>query len=135
MSAPLIPYKSIENPASNLVVGEGLAKNAYDIFCPREGCRSIVLKKGAATWMERDSLKLALPTDPPSTTTDGPPTQPYWVLTNMMDFENIGFSHTVDTTKYLSCADCDIGPLGYHDLGAPEKEYLIAVERVRYRRE
>lgn len=49
----------------------------------------------------------------------------------MMDFENIGFSHTLNDTKYLSCADCDLAPLGYHPLGQ-SPEYLIAARRVAY---
>ncbi len=37
----------------------------------------------------------------------------FWQITNMMDFENIGFSHTVDGTyKYLTCADCERSVLG-----------------------
>ena len=35
---------------------------------------------------------------------------------DMFLFDNLGFTNTVDTTKYLACADCDVGPLGYHDL-------------------
>ncbi|RUS13005.1 Mss4-like protein, partial [Endogone sp. FLAS-F59071] len=142
MTAELTPYRSIENPAVELVA-EGSNMNAFDVVCPREGCRSIVLKKGVAKWVERDSLMLALPSSEDTQTlsstatssdTSANSTQHYWLLTNMMQFENVGFSHTVGTTKYLSCADCDIGPLGYHDTEAREKEYLIAVERARYRR-
>jgi len=58
--------------------------------------------------------------------------QQYWQLSNMMAFENIGFSKTVATgLKYLSCADCDTGPLGYHDT-TKEAECFIAVDRVGY---
>ncbi|KAJ2380654.1 hypothetical protein GGI23_007751 [Coemansia sp. RSA 2559] len=60
----------------------------------------------------------------------------YWMLTDMMDFENVGFSHAVGTVKYLSCADCDLAPLGYHDTAlamAGTKEFLIAANRVVYR--
>lgn len=49
-----------------------------------------------------------------------------------MDFENVGFSKTVDTTKYLSCADCDAGPIGYHDTQSNPKEFLVNVRRARY---
>ncbi|KAL0092130.1 Mss4-like protein [Phycomyces blakesleeanus] len=57
----------------------------------------------------------------------------FWKLKDMMDFENIGFSKTVGTIKYLSCADCDIGPLGYHDTAVEPKEYLVSIRRARYR--
>ena len=49
-----------------------------------------------------------------------------------MTFENVSFSNTVGTsTKYLTCANCEIGPLGIHDLENP-KEFLIAARRVNY---
>ena len=31
----------------------------------------------------------------------------------MFDFDNVGFSKTVDDCKFLTCADCEIGPIGY----------------------
>ncbi|KAF9406579.1 hypothetical protein BGZ76_006310 [Entomortierella beljakovae] len=61
--------------------------------------------------------------------------QLFWRVTDMMAFENIGFSKKLpDGKQFLSCADCDIGPLGYHDTTEPRtgKEYLIALNRVRY---
>lgn len=48
----------------------------------------------------------------------------------MYTFENIGFSHTVENKKYLSCADCEVGPLGYHDLDT--KDIYLAMSRVDY---
>ncbi|KAM3177552.1 hypothetical protein ACTXT7_004305 [Hymenolepis weldensis] len=39
----------------------------------------------------------------------------FWTVRNMTDFENVGFCFAVDNIKYLICADCEIGPLGYHD--------------------
>ncbi|KAF9104297.1 hypothetical protein BGX27_010148 [Mortierella sp. AM989] len=61
--------------------------------------------------------------------------QSFWRVTDMMAFENIGFSKMLPNgTQFLSCADCDTGPLGYHESKAPraDKEYLIALNRVRY---
>lgn len=52
-----------------------------------------------------------------------------------MTFENISFSKDaiVDgrKLKYLACADCDVGPIGWHDTSSGE--YLLDVRRVRYR--
>jgi hypothetical protein len=31
----------------------------------------------------------------------------FWQVKDMFDFENIGFSHTSDGKKYLTCADCE----------------------------
>ena len=53
----------------------------------------------------------------------------YWMVEDMFTFENIGFSNTVGSTKYLICAECEIGPIGYHDI-ITKKSY-IAVKRVK----
>ncbi|KAF9403789.1 hypothetical protein BGZ94_004524 [Podila epigama] len=76
-------------------------------------------------------------TAPPSSsaeTTENTELQTFWRVTDMMAFENIGFSKMLPSgIQFLSCADCDTGPLGYHDKSAPtNKEYLVALNRVRY---
>ena len=59
--------------------------------------------------------------------------QAFWRVSDMMAFENIGFSKKLPNgIQFLSCADCDTGPLGYHDSTGPNKEYLIALNRIRY---
>ncbi len=55
----------------------------------------------------------------------------FWLLNDMLTFENIGFTNTVDKKKYLICADCEIGPLGFQSLDKPN-EFLVCVERVKY---
>lgn len=55
----------------------------------------------------------------------------FWLIQNMLDFENLGFSKTVESIKFLICADCEIGPLGWHNLQAPN-EFYISCERVKY---
>ena len=55
----------------------------------------------------------------------------FWLLKDMLTFENIGFTNTVDKKKYLICADCEIGPLGLQNLDKPN-EFLVCVERVKY---
>ncbi|CAO3587994.1 unnamed protein product [Absidia cylindrospora] len=57
----------------------------------------------------------------------------FWCLADMMDFDNVGFSKTIGTVKYLSCADCNLGPIGYHDTASDPKEYLVSIQRARYR--
>ncbi|XP_050078761.1 guanine nucleotide exchange factor MSS4 homolog [Anopheles maculipalpis] len=52
----------------------------------------------------------------------------FWMVKDMYTFENIGFSNTVDNRKYLTCADCEVGPIGYHDLET--KKSYIALARV-----
>lgn len=45
-----------------------------------------------------------------------------------MTFYNVGFSNTVGSTKYLTCADCETGPIGYYDI--PSKISYVALSRV-----
>ena len=71
----------------------------------------------------------------------------WWLVDDMFTFDNIGFRFDliIDQSlrvcdfskaatgglKYLTCADCEIGPLGVHDPSDPKK-FLIAASRVRY---
>lgn len=55
----------------------------------------------------------------------------FWVVNDMFTFQNVGFSNTVENTKYLTCADCDAGPIGYHDI--PSKISYVAFSRVEYK--
>ncbi|XP_076268758.1 RAB interacting factor STRAT [Rhynchophorus ferrugineus] len=52
----------------------------------------------------------------------------FWVVNDMMTFYNVGFSNTVGSTKYLTCADCETGPIGYYDI--PSKISYVALSRV-----
>ena len=54
----------------------------------------------------------------------------YWIIEDMFYFENIAFSNTVGNYKYLICADCEMGPLGYHDLST--KRSYVALQRVKH---
>ncbi|KAH8237928.1 hypothetical protein KR032_008066 [Drosophila birchii] len=56
------------------------------------------------------------------------PLQDFWLVKDMMTFENIGFSNTVDGRKFLVCADCERGPVGYHDLAT--RYCYLALKRV-----
>ena len=55
----------------------------------------------------------------------------WWVVDDIFTFDNIGFSHSVDTTKYLTCADCEFGPVGYHNVTT--KKSFIALDRVKHK--
>jgi len=56
----------------------------------------------------------------------------FWLVKNMLDFENIGFSRTVDSSfKYLTCADCEIPILGKQFLSDDEKDnFYLSHSRV-----
>ena len=52
----------------------------------------------------------------------------FFEVGDMFQFDNLGFTKTVGNTKYLSCADCDLGPIGYHDIGT--RISYVSVDRV-----
>lgn len=54
----------------------------------------------------------------------------FWVVEDMMTFENIGFSNTLDRTKFLICCDCEMGPVGYHNIDT--RVSYVALSRVRH---
>ena len=56
----------------------------------------------------------------------------HWLVKDMFDFDNIGFSNTVNgSEKYLICADCEVGPIGWHNT-QNRTEYYVAANRVQY---
>lgn len=42
---------------------QGVSVNKFDLLCPRSGCGSIILKNGAASWVERASVKVRILSD------------------------------------------------------------------------
>jgi len=54
----------------------------------------------------------------------------FYRVEDMFDFDNVGFSKTVDNMKYLICADCEAGPIGYHDLNT--KKCYVALSRIKH---
>ncbi|KAI0030083.1 acyl-CoA N-acyltransferase [Vararia minispora EC-137] len=118
--------------------------NAFDLLCPRAGCGSLILRKGHALLEERESVQMEPPANPNPhlAPLPAPPAKTHWwlVAPSPMEFENIGFSRSVGTAgasdggkqlKFLICADCDIGPLGWQEVGGTQ--FWVAAERVRYR--
>ena len=55
----------------------------------------------------------------------------FWLVKDMFNFENVGFSKTSGDLKYLLCADCEVGPIGFHLLASPN-EFYVACSRVQY---
>jgi len=111
---------------STVLISEG--QNKLEVRC--QHCDSRVLSPLAATFIS-EPHPLPTPTqrkDQVSTTTED--LGEWWVVADMFDFENIGFSHTVGDTKYLVCADCEQGPVGWHDNNT-RKSY-VALARVKH---
>lgn len=118
-------------------------KNARKLYCPREGCGSCILSEGLSELVVGDGS--LLPQDPAA------PFQPdpmpasgdekgiyYWhVAGSPFAFDNIGFTRNAveagpgkPKLKWLICAECDLGPLGYcYERG---KEAWVGVGRVKY---
>jgi len=123
---------------------DGVLTNKYDLLCPR-GCRSVILKRGVGQLVERSGIEMDSPdhpVDPVLAPLPVPPaTVQWWLVTpSPMAFENVGFSRPVARTgeasasskpiKFLICADCEVGPLGWCEVGG--KEFWLASSRVKY---
>ena len=62
----------------------------------------------------------------------------FWLVSDMFTFENVGFSNTVNNqTKYLVCANCERGPIGFSPINPStkqlEKEFYVAIDRIKYK--
>ncbi|KAF5389961.1 hypothetical protein D9757_003562 [Collybiopsis confluens] len=139
---------SFENGISDLIEADGAETfNKHDLLCPREGCASIILKKGVGKLKEGQSIQIEpqdIPAHPllPALPSSSESTQ-WWLITpSPMQFENIGFSRPVQSLslspsgnklKLLACAECDLGPLGWSEEGG--SEFWLACSRIGYRDE
>ncbi|XP_053515499.1 guanine nucleotide exchange factor MSS4 isoform X3 [Artibeus jamaicensis] len=62
---------------------------------------------------------------------DGDLLQEHWLVDDMFTFENVGFTKDVGNVKFLVCADCEIGPIGWHCLD-DKNSFYVALERVSH---
>ncbi|GAA5973050.1 hypothetical protein JCM11641_000385 [Rhodosporidiobolus odoratus] len=183
--SPGLPLSRFPSGVESLIHPETYL-NTADLYCPRPECRCLLLRKGTGRWVRSHPSDFELPALPrpiSSSTSVPPPSSPphqsgYWSIPSPLSFENIGFSrnaappsssspspspqsHTSSvpaTIKYLTCADCDHGPLGWHDTEGRDlgievqeeneerergvkgkgevrkgREFLLSVGRVRYK--
>ncbi|EFA07674.2 guanine nucleotide exchange factor MSS4 [Tribolium castaneum] len=114
-----------ENYESEIAEG----RNCRSVKC--KFCGSVILSPSTATFA---SFEFQLPlirqnksneTEPETETVSF-----FWSVSDMYTFQNVGFSHTVGNNKYLACADCEAGPIGYHDL--TNKTSFVALSRVQH---
>jgi DNA-directed RNA polymerase subunit RPC12/RpoP len=105
-------------------------RNRDPIHCKR--CSSLILRSDDGVFI---NLEVELPlVMAPKGEGDGPSKEKlstFWQVDDIFTFENMGFTKTVDKTKYLACAECDAGPLGYHD-PATNKSFL-SLDRVHHK--
>ncbi|CAG9134073.1 unnamed protein product [Plutella xylostella] len=104
-------------------------KNKKTLACKYCGCK--ILENGCGKYVH---LERSLPAElQDKRKTDGYVHEKlvhYFIVENMYTFDNIGFTHTIDETKYLSCADCDAGPIGYFDVES--KHSYVGMTRVKH---
>uniref|UniRef100_A0A1B0CZD7 Guanine nucleotide exchange factor n=1 Tax=Phlebotomus papatasi TaxID=29031 RepID=A0A1B0CZD7_PHLPP len=106
------------------------SKNKRKVECMY--CNSTILKSHSAQYTNQ---QYALPlmrqknaTSPEEAETEE--LDEFWEVDDMFTFENIGVSHTVKNTKFLVCADCETGPVGYHNITS--KKSYVALSRVKH---
>lgn len=108
------------------VVADGRNKNY--IKCQR--CSCLILNPNTAlfTTIEKflPHMKVKSENQQPE---DGETLTQFWKVDDMYSFENVGFTNKVENLKFLICADCEVGPIGFHDTNNP-KEFFVALDRV-----
>uniref|UniRef100_A0A3P9MHT4 Guanine nucleotide exchange factor MSS4 n=1 Tax=Oryzias latipes TaxID=8090 RepID=A0A3P9MHT4_ORYLA len=116
---------------SELVSEDG--KNTKSVLCQRCGCK--VLCPGMAVFAEKELFLPAMQKKRSLNSTedsvDGDTLTSHWLVDDMYTFENVGFTKDVGRIKYLICADCEIGPIGWHCLD-DKKCFYVALERVNH---
>ncbi|XP_076358310.1 RAB interacting factor STRAT [Tachypleus tridentatus] len=103
------------------------SKNESTFTCQK--CPSIILKPGLASTTNIEQFLPFMYQETSSSAPDGETVKQFWCVDDIYSFENVGFSSTVGKIKYLTCADCEIGPIGWHDLLS--KKSYIAPNRVK----
>ena len=106
-------------------------KNSQSVTCKH--CRSTVLMPDVAIKKRLDHfLPMMLQKKfNNSEELEGENLEEFWMVEDMYHFENVGFSKAVNNIKYLICADCEMGPIGFHDPATP-KEFYIALARINH---
>lgn len=149
---PPPPAAAAAAPGSaGLVCAQG--RNLRAVLCQR--CGSRVLLPGAATFARREvpggsggggrcraggdgpvSPQLLLPAMRKKAAAaaaggGGDVLREHWLVRDMFSFENVGFTRDVGNVKFLVCADCEAGPIGWHCLDDKDSFY-VALERVAH---
>ncbi|XP_062450953.1 guanine nucleotide exchange factor MSS4 [Rhea pennata] len=116
--------------SGELVCAQG--RNLKAVLCQR--CGSRVLLPGAATFARRELLLPAMRKKAAAVGgggSGGDVVREHWLVRDMFSFENVGFTRDVGNIKFLVCADCEAGPIGWHCLDDKESFY-VALERVAH---
>ncbi|KAJ1519624.1 hypothetical protein ONE63_004898 [Megalurothrips usitatus] len=115
----------IVSPDLEALLQNGLNKSALTcLHCP-----SRILNPSVGNYIEKEFSLPSMTKQKDQTDIEKHPVKDFLKVADMFQFENVGFSHTADGVKYLTCADCEMGPIGWHDLQT--KECFVALSRVR----
>ncbi|EDM09722.1 rCG46281, isoform CRA_a [Rattus norvegicus] len=115
---------------NELVSAEG--RNRKAVLCQR--CGSRVLQPGTALFSRRQLFLPSMRKKPDlvdGSNPDGDVLEEHWLVNDMFIFENVGFTKDVGNVKFLVCADCEIGPIGWHCLD-DKNSFYVALERVSH---
>lgn len=103
-------------------------RNKLPILCMR--CNCAILSPNVASFVDAKPFSLPFCRQAKnSTSINAEVINSWWQVERMFDFENIGFTHARDGVKYLICANCEDGPVGY--LCPVTKAHFVAVCRVK----
>lgn len=106
-------------------------RNKYPVVCVR--CPSRILNSNAADYKEIEfplPLMTLAKDKIRNETIDKENLNQFWMVADKYGFENVGFSNTVSGLKYLTCADCEIGPIGWFD-PASQLSY-VSLSRIKH---
>ncbi|RWS18475.1 uncharacterized protein B4U80_11263 [Leptotrombidium deliense] len=92
--------------------------NTCEVICKR--CSCLILREKQAVFADK---QIDVPLTEVTGDSQSETLNEQWCVENMYQFENMGFSNTVNDCKFLVCAECEYGPLGVHFIKL-NKSYL-----------
>jgi hypothetical protein len=119
----------------NEQVDEETKTNKKKLRCIR--CNSLILQEMTSVFKQCEQ-SIPIPSMKPKKDLANPSnietidSNMFWLVDDMMKFDNVGFTNLVDKKKYLICADCEIGPIGLQPNADVTNEFLVCVDRVKY---
>nr|CAR63571.1 hypothetical protein [Angiostrongylus cantonensis] len=121
-SCTTISLMAPRESTSNVTEG---SSNKHRLVCGI--CGSVVLLAGAGRWSNRDAM-LPLCRQEKNVVTQKEAVFGFWIVRDMYDFEYVGFTNSAEGVKYLACADCEFGPIGFLD--AETKLHYVSHARI-----
>ncbi|XGW29787.1 hypothetical protein V3C99_009100 [Haemonchus contortus] len=123
-SSTTISSTDPKESTSNVTEG---SRNEQRLICGI--CNSVILLAGVGRWTNKEEV-LPLCRQQKDVDTQKEAVSGFWTVRDMYDFENVGFTNSVDGMKYLTCADCEYGPIGF--LEPEAKLHYVSSARITY---